>query len=53
MPLNDDPDALPDDKYDALLIEAEESAEPCPAAVPAYVVDAAIARLDAKGTDNG
>jgi hypothetical protein len=50
MPLNDDPDALSDHEYAALLAEAEQTAEPCPAAVPADEVAATVARLDA---DNG
>lgn len=47
MPLNDDPDALSDDEYSALLAVAEETAEPCPVAAPADEVAAALARLDA------
>lgn len=49
MPLNDDPDALTDDQYNALLAEAEATAEPCPAAVPPDVLEAALARLEAAG----
>jgi hypothetical protein len=54
VPLNDDPNALPDHEYAALLVEAEKTAEPCPAAVPADEVAAAVARLDdAEGDANG
>ncbi len=49
VPLNDDPDALSDAEYDALLAEAEQNAEPCPVAVPADELAAALARLDADG----
>jgi hypothetical protein len=51
MPLNDDPDALSDERYSALLAEAEKTAEPCPVAVPADEVAAAVARLDKKADD--
>lgn len=51
MPLNDDPDALSDEQYSALLAEAEATAEPCPVAVPADVLADALARLDAEGDD--
>jgi hypothetical protein len=46
MPLNDDPDAMTDEAYSELLAEAEANAEPCPVAVPADEVDAALGRLD-------
>jgi len=49
MPLNDDPDALPDDEYDKLLTAAEATAEPCPSAVPPDELAAALARLEAVG----
>ena len=47
VPLDDDPDALSDEQYSALLAEAVETAEPCPVAVPADELAAALARLDA------
>lgn len=43
MPLNDDPDALPDDEYWTLV---GQDVEPCPAAVPEDVLREALARLD-------
>lgn len=51
MPLNDDPEALSDDDYSALLDEmaaraAEQGEPPCRMAVPADVLAAALARLD-------
>jgi hypothetical protein len=42
MPLNDDPEAMSDAAYWALVGEGE----PCPNAVPADVVADALARLD-------
>lgn len=52
MPLNDDPDALTDEEYAALLEDmaaraAANNEPPCRMAVPAHEVDAALARLDA------
>ena len=47
VPLTDDVDALSDDEYQALLDAVEEDSEPCPVAVPADEVAAALARLDA------
>jgi hypothetical protein len=47
MPLNDDPAALSDERYAVLLAAAEVNAVPCPIAVPADEVHAALARLDA------
>lgn len=44
--MNDDPDAMTDEAYSELLAEAEENAEPCPVAVPADEVAAALGRLD-------
>jgi hypothetical protein len=51
MPLNDDPDALSDDDYEALMDEmaaraAERGEPPCRMAVPAGELAAALARLD-------
>jgi hypothetical protein len=43
MPLNDDPDALDDDSYWAVV---SQGAQPCPSAIPAHVVADALARLD-------
>jgi hypothetical protein len=53
VPLNDDPDALSDHEYAALLAEAETTAEPCPVAVPADELAAALARLDAEDGQDG
>lgn len=53
MPLNDDPNALGDEAYAALLAEAEKTAKPCPVAPPADEVAAAVARLDAKDGQDG
>jgi hypothetical protein len=49
LPLNDDPDALSDSAYAALLAEIQPNVEPCPVAVPADELAAALARLDANG----
>lgn len=51
MPLNEDPEALTDEQYDALLDEmaarAAEQGEPvCRMAVPEHELAAALARLD-------
>ena len=46
MPLNDDPNALTDEEYAALMADMETRAEPCPVAVPPSVVTEALARLD-------
>jgi hypothetical protein len=51
MPLNDDPEALTDAQYKALLDEmaaraAEQGEPPCRMAVPADELAAALARLD-------
>lgn len=51
MPLNDDPEAISDDQYAALLAEmearaAEQGEPPCRMAVPADVLAEALARLD-------
>jgi hypothetical protein len=54
MPLNDDVEnSLSDERYSALLAEAEKTAEPCPVAVPADEVAAAVARLDAEDAAGG
>jgi len=53
MPLNDDPDAVNDEEYDALLTAAEQTAEPCPSAIPPDELDAALARLDKAGALGG
>lgn len=51
MPLNEDPEAISDAQYAALLAEmetraAEQGEPPCRMAVPADVLAAALARLD-------
>lgn len=43
MPLNEDPDAMSDSAYWALV---SQGAKPCPNAIPADVVAEAVARLD-------
>ena len=54
MPLNDDPDALSDEEYEArsqAIRDAAESAatSPCEYAPPADEIAAALARLEAQG----
>lgn len=52
MPLNEDPAAVSDDDYAELIRQAEERADAagnpvCASAVPADVLAASLARLDA------
>lgn len=46
MALNDDPNALSDEEYEALFDEADAVAEPCVASVPPHELEAALARLE-------
>jgi hypothetical protein len=45
-PLNSDPDALSTSEYVALIQEMQKTEDPCPVAVPAAEVAAALERLD-------
>ena len=49
MPLNDDPEALPDADYWAMV---GEDAQPCSMAIPPDVLAEALARLEAADDDH-